>query len=234
MSGGEETSREGGMLKLKSFIHEHPLTLSDELLNGENCTECGLHILAPTSSCMTCKFFIHKSCVELPYEIHYPLPPDHPLTLANPPCPPAFSGISFCELCLNVRDDNSFYYTECHFSLNSHCALSIPTTFQHVGHDHPLTLLINYYGTSIHCKAKSYPLFFWCTMGDCLVLNFVAIDFNCAFLPLTRKHKTHRHQLKLTILQPSPLKVILGDDDEECYLMLVKKSGTVSKNYAYS
>lgn len=106
-SEGEEKPEEE-MVKLKTFVHEHPLAPLDGITNGKNCNECGLYITGPTLICNTCDFSIHKSCVELPSQIHHPIHPNHPLTLSNPPSPPTFNGIFFCELCRNIRDCYSY------------------------------------------------------------------------------------------------------------------------------
>ncbi|KAI8001813.1 hypothetical protein LOK49_LG09G00563 [Camellia lanceoleosa] len=167
MSGQED---KGEISELQSYFHpQHPLTLlDDKLIKGKRCNECGLKISGPGFTCKSCKFFIHKSCVELPSQIHHPLHPDHPLTLSNPPSPPSppsFNGIFVCELCLNIRDGFSFYCAECHFALDSRCALHIPFTIQHDGHE--LSLVFSkFYKTCVSCNTKT-GIFYECTMPDC-------------------------------------------------------------------
>ncbi|CAL5411125.1 unnamed protein product [Camellia sinensis] len=212
MSGQEE---KGEILNLESFFHpQHPLTLlDDELTDGERCNECGLQISGPAFTCTPCKFFIHKSCSELPSQIHHPLHPDHPLTLSNPPSPPSFNGIFVCELCLNIRDGFSFYCAECHFALDSRCALHIPFTIQHAAHEHPLSLVFSkFYKTCVSCNTKT-GIFYECTVPGCSLSSIAptTLDFDCALLPAKMKHIYHRHPLQLTLLHSE------DDSDEEYY-----------------
>ncbi|KAH7842674.1 hypothetical protein Vadar_007923 [Vaccinium darrowii] len=137
------------------------------------------------------KFTIHFTPITLSlYQIH-------PLRLP--------STIFFCELYRNIRDCYSYSCAQCHFALNSHCALSIPTSIQHLSHHHPLDLVTNerinypYPNQKTITKSKAY---YECTMPGCKQI----LGFNLAFLPPTGKHKVHRHQLRLTFLPLTELR----------------------------
>jgi hypothetical protein len=61
-------------VEIKHFSHEHDLKLIDEQLeNDEKCDRCMWPIYPPFYTCTPCRFFLHKSCVELPIKKSHPL-----------------------------------------------------------------------------------------------------------------------------------------------------------------
>jgi hypothetical protein len=68
-------------VEIKHISHKHDLKLIDEQLeNDEKCDGCMWPISPPFYTCTQCRFFLHKSCVELPSKKSHPLH-QHPLIL---------------------------------------------------------------------------------------------------------------------------------------------------------
>jgi hypothetical protein len=62
------------VVKIKHFCHEHDLELIDEqLAKKEKCDACVSPISLPFYSCAQCRFFLHKSCIELLRKKTHPL-----------------------------------------------------------------------------------------------------------------------------------------------------------------
>jgi hypothetical protein len=168
-------------VEIKHFCHEHDLELIDEQLeNDEKCDGCMWPIYPPFYTCTPCRFFLHKSCVELPKKKSHPLH-RHPLILLPSILLPKYLCKYFiCNAC--KRKCNGFVYhcDKCNFDLDVPCSL-MPDIFQHEGHEHRLIL----FSTSDSEK---------CSFGDsegnifrCPDCEFT-LNFKCATLPLTTKY----------------------------------------------
>ncbi|KAK9275454.1 hypothetical protein L1049_022721 [Liquidambar formosana] len=190
-------------MEIEHFSHEHPLTLSDEWKNNPeifwpHCEACW-HALSdptttPTYGCTQCKYFIHKSCAELPRQIQYhPLHPLHPLTLY--PSNPYESTICRCHACLHTTDGFAFHCAACKFDLDVDCAFLVPTV-KYEGHSHLLALVEKMHHPNRKCKA-CYSL------CDAFILRCVMCDINFHLrcfpsLPRTIKPECHPCPLTLT------------------------------------
>ncbi|GLU15811.1 hypothetical protein SLE2022_322750 [Rubroshorea leprosula] len=75
-------------MMLNHFSHLHPLLLvedkSDQVREAY-CSGCRELIQDSSYRCADCKFFLHKSCAELPKELDHPFHPQHPLVLYDKP-----------------------------------------------------------------------------------------------------------------------------------------------------
>ncbi|GLU00053.1 hypothetical protein SLE2022_174470 [Rubroshorea leprosula] len=112
-------------MKPKDFLHEHPLHYFEEWSNdvhgqtrGVNCSSgCAQPISTQFYACIDCKFFLHKSCSELPLNITHPFHDNHPLTLlAKAP-----ASVS-CDFCGNLVNGFVYHCSSCRFKLHIICA----------------------------------------------------------------------------------------------------------------
>ncbi|KAF5725512.1 hypothetical protein HS088_TW23G00235 [Tripterygium wilfordii] len=73
------------MATIRHASHDHPLVLysNKRKIHGAVCYGCKLCVRGEAYECVSCKFCLHKACVEeLPPVIQqHPLHPSHPLTL---------------------------------------------------------------------------------------------------------------------------------------------------------
>ncbi|XP_038723662.1 uncharacterized protein LOC120015350 [Tripterygium wilfordii] len=180
--------------------HEHRLTLQVdvdcEVKNSRTyCDGCIQPISAPFYRCEKCDFNLHKLCTELPPKIIHPLHQEHPLTLFLNP-----DGFYHCFGC--SRYCHGFMYS-CGICPNSlkfdvRCALVNPFKFNHDGHQHPLILTINYNtnadcGNCSACGTTHFLYFLQCNLCP------FSLDYRCATLPHTVKHKyDDKHPFELT------------------------------------
>ena len=170
-------------IKIEHFSHEHDLKLTDELENYEICDGCIRPIFPPFYKCAQCSFFLHKSCVELPYNMQHPLHL-HTLTLTS-----KRPMLVICDACNLFTNGFTYECKLCCFSLDVSCSL-IPENFTHVGHEHSLILSSTTMDES--CSACNYKMkIFRCTKCE------FTLDFGCATLPLTVKHRQHEHLFTL-------------------------------------
>ncbi|GLT51381.1 hypothetical protein SLA2020_247960 [Shorea laevis] len=136
----------------KYFLHEHPLHFFEERSNvhgktkGLNCSSgCGQPISTQFYACIDCKFFLHKSCSELPLNITHPFHDKHPLALlAKAP----YSAL--CDFCRKSVDGFVYHCSSCKFDLDIKCALlpeflngDFPKVDHHIHVEHPLFFIEN-------------------------------------------------------------------------------------------
>ncbi|XP_059438984.1 uncharacterized protein LOC132171629 [Corylus avellana] len=174
-------------VEIKHFNHEHDLKLIDEQLeNDEKCDGCMWPIYPPFYTCSPCRFFLHKSCVELSRKKSHPLH-GHPLILL-PKAP--YSGECFsCNAC--QRKCNGFVYhcDKCQFDLDVQCSL-MPDIFKHEGHEHQL--ILDSASNSEECSScDSKGIVFRC--AHCVF----SLNFKCATLPRTTKYRPHEQSFTL-------------------------------------
>jgi hypothetical protein len=175
-------------VEIKHFSHEHDMNLIDEELEKqEKCDGCLWPIEPPFYTCTQCRFFLHKSCVELPRKKSHPLH-RHPLTLLpEPPYVPSFS----CYAC--GRDCNGFVYRcdKCNFDLDVQCSL-ISDTFRHECHFHQLFIsCASYSGKCNSCDSKGQMLRCGCEFN---------LDFKCATLPPTVRYEPYSNSNEETFV----------------------------------
>jgi hypothetical protein len=111
--------------EINHFSHQHDLKLTEELLNDEQCDGCMLPISTSPSpqfySCAQCKFFLHKSCVELPRKKRHPILHPHLLTLFTKA--PYASSKFICNVCRRLCDGFTYHCEECKFDADVQCSL---------------------------------------------------------------------------------------------------------------
>jgi hypothetical protein len=174
-------------VEIKHFSHEHDLELIDEQLeNKEKCDACVSPISLPFYSCAQCRFFLHKSCVELPRKMLHPLHRHTLILLPETPYHSLYdSRILGCVQCVACnRTCNGFTYRcdKCKFGLDVHCSL-IPDIINHDGHEHQLILSsASYSDKCSSCDSNREGLMFRCAYCE------FTLDFKCATLPRTIKY----------------------------------------------
>jgi hypothetical protein len=175
-------------VEIKHFSHEHDLKLIDheQLENDEKCDGCMWPIYPPFYTCTPCRFFLHKSCVELPTKKSHPLH-RHPLILL----PETLMLISIFGAMLVGAYCNGFVYhcDECDFNLDVQCSL-MPDIFNHEGHEHRLILYsASDYEKCSSCDSKG--IIFRCAHCE------FTLDFKCATLPRTTKYGPYEQSFAL-------------------------------------
>jgi hypothetical protein len=173
--------------EIKHFSHQHDLKLIDELLiNNEKCDGCMHPIFPPFYTCGQCRFFLHKSCVELPKKKRHPLHP-HLLTLLAKS--PYVVGNCTCSVCCWECDGFIYHCEKCEFDADVRCSL-ISNIFTHDGHDHPLILSRALYDEECSCCDRAGKVF---RCADC---EFT-LDVICGTLPLTVRYRLFEQPFKL-------------------------------------
>ncbi|KAH7835246.1 hypothetical protein Vadar_024335 [Vaccinium darrowii] len=180
-----------------SFVFDAP---SDEICDG-----CVLPISAPYYNCPECHLILHKSCGDLPGEIHgHQLHKEHPLTLRN-------LQLFDCSACKETRTGFAFHCNTCSFYLDIKCS-SLPAAIKHEAHEHVLNLQQSF---SSMCAARHN-----CSI-DSNVYTCIPCNFNlhkrCALLPRTLAHRYDKHAL---ILKYTPV----GLSSNEYYCEICEES----------
>jgi hypothetical protein len=209
-------------MEIQHFSHmEHPLMLVDELENdGENevvCSGCEKSVsCGPAYKCSQCKFFLHKSCAELPPEIQHPVHPNHTLRLrASAP-----EG-GYCDAC-GRRCERCFSYRclSCNFVLDIECVSASLPTKPDDGHQHEFVPIFQQFHFTCELCGEDRNN----AAQVCRICQLLA-DTLCALKPSTIKLTADRHLLTLIY---SLGKVIKEPDDVFCNLCYKK----LNPNYA--
>jgi hypothetical protein len=110
---------------------------NDEEIQVIVCPVCDQSIHAPAYKCSHCKFFLHKSCAELPREIQHPVHPNHTLFIRAP----AWANV--CDAC-DKRCGRCFFYrcNGCDFDIDIESA-SFWLTKLDDGHQHEFFPIIH-------------------------------------------------------------------------------------------
>ncbi|KAM0980930.1 hypothetical protein ACFX2J_014049 [Malus domestica] len=190
--------------RIQHFSHPHPLTFKEEKENDrppQVCNGCLEPVLGPHYACDTCnsiyssyasKFNIHKSCAEVPREIHHPTHSKHPLILGK--YHSRTCGVCNCHQRPRTGYILSYLCSECDFCIDLKCASKWQN--QNDGHKHNFTILRK-------------PIQFTCDVcgqGDdnlgynsyiCKICQLI-VHHECSWLPLQVKIERHQHRLKLT------------------------------------
>ncbi|XVE65138.1 hypothetical protein DITRI_Ditri07aG0157200 [Diplodiscus trichospermus] len=208
---------------IQHFTHRHPLTLHD-LSNRQAedpqvfCAICEKLCSNSANGCLSCKFFLHNSCMTtIPRKINHLFHP-HPLIFLTHP--------SYkCEGCEKRSSGFTYSCGKCRFTLDIKCGL-LPTVeskgahlIQHFSHPHPLALHENKEaGTRARGKCRCRACGEDClesSFGCSILCNFF-LHISCAELPKEIHHPLHlKHPLNLTLtpwMQPD------SSDCSECSL----------------
>ncbi|KDO70911.1 hypothetical protein CISIN_1g037846mg, partial [Citrus sinensis] len=170
-------------MELQHFSHNHPLIFNNDMQTNNHsidetcCSACGENLSSTSPAghygCVECKYFLHKTCAELPNEINHFFHPQHPLTLIA-----EFNSYNYCNACTDLSDGFFYDCVKCNFCIHSTCS-SLPRVRKFECHQHPITLHINpAEESSIRicqiCNIKTTPscVAYYCT--DC---NFAAHFF---------------------------------------------------------
>ncbi|KAG2685364.1 hypothetical protein I3760_10G122100 [Carya illinoinensis] len=184
-------------VEIKHFSHEHDLELTEEFEANEKCDACVRHIFPPFYSCAQCRFFLHKSCAELPRKKRHSLH-QHPLILLPQA---SYSGGFFQCLACNIPCNGFTYYCgRCGFNLDVQCG-SLSDIFIHDGHEHRLILSSGY----ADCSSCGR----WGKIFRCANCEF-ALDFICSTLP-------HRVRYKSPFEEVFKLCYTVEDESDEYY-----------------
>ncbi|KAB1202271.1 hypothetical protein CJ030_MR8G010105 [Morella rubra] len=185
-------------VEIQHFSHEHPLMLTNEPNINEQCDGCVRPIFSPFYSCTRCKFFLHKSCVELPREKRHPLH-QHPLILLSNRL--HFDDLFRCNACRRYCNGFSYCCEDCNFDLDVKCG-SISNVFTHDGHVHRLILFTSGLYFCSGCNSATRYGF------SCDNCEF-KLDFRCATLQHSASYEPHKH--------PFMLRYNAEDDSGEYY-----------------
>ncbi|XP_021830684.1 uncharacterized protein LOC110770769 [Prunus avium] len=167
--------------------HEYPMMEVQRKNDGDRiyCDGCGDPVLGPSYTCNIYNFDLHKSCAELPGEIHHPIHRKHPLTLDT-------SGRE--KSCSACHQDciSRFSYScfQCEFNIDLQCASNWRNILDF--HDHKFTRLRK--PAKLPCEACGIDstALYLCSICQLLVHG------SCYRLPSHVKTVQHQHRLKLT------------------------------------
>jgi hypothetical protein len=187
-------------VEIKHFCHEHDLKLNDEQLeNDKKCDGCMWPIYPPFYTCTPCRFFLHKSCVELPRKKSHPL---HRHSLILLPKTPYVGKNVGCDACERMCNGFVYHCDKCNFDLDVHCSL-MPDIFNHEGHEHRLILFsVSNSEKCSSCDSKG-------KIFRCAHCEFT-LNFKCATLPLMTKYRPHEQSFTLCYK-------VEDDPDDEYY-----------------
>ncbi|KAI5647704.1 hypothetical protein M9H77_33709 [Catharanthus roseus] len=130
----------------KNYYHfaEKHLLIPLLLDEGENltCKACEKPISDPFHGCLSCKYFLHDHCINIPRSILHPSHSSHPLTLL--PIPTYPSAAFTCNACGLVGNRFSYGCAFCEFDVHFNCAF-LPGKIKLMGlHEHQLELIFGF------------------------------------------------------------------------------------------
>ncbi|KAL6985922.1 hypothetical protein U1Q18_019296 [Sarracenia purpurea var. burkii] len=199
--------------------HRHPLIPVEGSKEDYrfNCSGCDLPIKGSIYVCGKCKFFVHKSCLELPQEIHHLLHPQHSLVLLPKPLSRSRKSEFNCYGCQMRCFGFTYHCPKCDFYLDATCSRNMSISqdpndhpeIEHFTHQHPLIL--------VTCHGESYRFnCFLCNQNVkglvyvCVICRFF-IHKSCAELPQQIQHSCH--PLHPLILHRSSDLEPMGEED---------------------
>jgi hypothetical protein len=172
--------------EIKHFSRHHNLKLIDELLiNSERCDGCMHPIFPPFYTCAQCRFFLRKSCVELPKKKRHPLDPHLLTLLAKAP----YVTTCGCNVCARECDGCTYHCEKCWFDVDVQCSF-ISNIRTHDGHQHQLILLRAPYNEQCSCCDSKGKVF------KCADYEFT-LNVRCATLPHTVRYRYFEQPFKL-------------------------------------
>ncbi|OMO68948.1 Zinc finger, PHD-type [Corchorus olitorius] len=205
------TKESVNLTSMQHSSHDHPLEFIEEQNNGSeevDCSGCGDPIEGSCYCCTDCKFYLHKSCTDLPLNIDHSLHEEHTLNL-QVKSPYSSSHPTYCDFCYNKT---GFFYhcSSCQFDLDVKCAISPNLSagdffeLEHSSHRHPLILVDQRKSNQVKrvpCAACEEP-----TSGPiyrCIECIFY-LHKKCLELPSEITHPSHNKH-PLTLLTNPPL-----------------------------
>ncbi|CAL2272599.1 unnamed protein product [Prunus armeniaca] len=176
--------------------HQHPMTEVQMKNDGRPvfCYGCGDRVLGPGYRCNICysggKYF-HKSCAELPGEIHHPIHRKHPLTLDTS------DREKSCSAC---HQHCSWRFTYRCFQCEFHIDLQCTSNWRNIldCHDHKFIQLRK--PAKLPCEACGNidsTNIYGTTLYLCIICQLL-VHKSCLWLPSHVKTAHHQHRLKLT------------------------------------
>ncbi|KAI5560405.1 hypothetical protein BDE02_16G045500 [Populus trichocarpa] len=200
--------------EIKHWSHQHNLILIDKVDDDLKCDGCKFPISTPFYSCATCKFFLDKTCIELPRRKMWQY---HQLQLLS-----SWNlwdhDLFYCYVCNQYSRGLRYKCAICGLSIDVRCFKSLKDSFKHEGHEHPLYLpadrknilrcsnggrwpppLLAADGENIpHCSgccvSEESKVFFKCAVCD------FKLGMKCATLPYKARHEYDDHPLFLTYI----------------------------------
>ncbi|KAI3463659.1 hypothetical protein Pfo_020322 [Paulownia fortunei] len=219
MRGGAAVVPEiNGKYRFHNHLHELSLVEEDDCEEEDDddddpdresmipvCNGCTTPIYEKSSppphmyySCGECKYFLHLKCFQLPPEL-----PPHPhredkkhnkLRLES--CPKNCLGMS-CHNCYQVTNGLFYSCPDCDFKVDIKCA-SLPNTIDYAAHpQHYLKQFLVTHNCSHLCDACGQDLPYGRLAYRCERCELV-LDYKCALLPSSIKHRWDQHPLPLT------------------------------------
>jgi hypothetical protein len=190
---------------------------NDEKTQVIVCSGCDKSVCGPTYKCSHCNFFLHKSCAELPREIHHPLHPYHTLSIHAP-------ARSTCDAC-DKGCERCFFYrcNRCDFDIDIECASSwLPNTkaSRHFSHEeHPLMFVEEFENDEeiqvIVCSGCDQSIY--APAYKCSLCNFF-LHKSCAELSPEIQHPVHpNHTLVLQVPSKSKICDVCRRDCDRCF-----------------
>ncbi|KAI3788170.1 hypothetical protein L2E82_00883 [Cichorium intybus] len=125
---------------INHFSHEHPLKLQQlqaQITSKTICPACDQSVCGSVYSCISCNFYLHKTCSNLPRTLKHKSDQQHELVLLSSPAYP--EGVFKCNACGFQGNGFSYHCPECQLDLHVVCA-SKPLSVDHVAHSHKLSL----------------------------------------------------------------------------------------------
>ncbi|KAJ8760640.1 hypothetical protein K2173_015307 [Erythroxylum novogranatense] len=190
-------------IRIKHFSHHHELVLFNcKKDQSYSCTGCLVRVPGLVYGCFECKFYLHKSCAEMPREIQHPYHPFHPLRAQV-----GKYAKMICKTCRTGTDNEEivYYCKDCRFGLHMHCAevsLLVVSPLKQKCHVHNLYYKL---GSFMRSTSKTQYGFHVCSIcrENCEESGYICFECDCSFhlgcipIPETVKYDGHMHSLTL-------------------------------------
>ncbi|KAF3944603.1 hypothetical protein CMV_028947 [Castanea mollissima] len=219
-------------LQLLHFSHpKHPLLFCQDYRDGGRCWGCQETVYGPAYYYGEWRRIyhrvFHKSCAELPFGLHHPLHPIHPLILFDekthyPEEEEEDKQKTQCQLCNESCQQYTYRCYHCDFNLHATCASLPPTIESSQVHHHPLTPFWKWMSFTCDLCAKEVK-----GIPNQCALCSLWFHNSCASLPRKLKVIRHKHPLHLT---HSYLEVELHQFDSRFCQICAEKMNT---NYGF-
>ncbi|KVI03546.1 uncharacterized protein LOC112512274 [Cynara cardunculus var. scolymus] len=119
------------------FSHGHPLKSHAYITRKVTCSACKQGVSGSFYACLSCNFYLHKKCFDLPQTLKHHSDRRHNLVLLSSPAYP--EGFFKCNACGTHGNGFSYHCSDCQIDLHTTCAL-MPPSVNHTAHDHTLGL----------------------------------------------------------------------------------------------
>ena len=208
-------------MELQHWQHwRHLLLFNEDERSGQRCYGCVEPVFGPSYICNRCRDYLHhKSCAELPFGLHHPSHPNHPLTIFDPfTYSEEYDRFSKCDVCREKSEEYSYCCYRYNFNIHIKCS-SLALTIQTKVHDHQLTCIWKLMKFTCDFCGKEDNLRYCRAQCD------FAIHSRCATCPRILKVHCHNHPLHLT---PS---LEVHQSDSPICLLCVRKVDTLCLYY---